>query len=50
MKLENKTNRITKRQIEILELMAKGYKEDDIAKELRISHVLKPSLLASNEI
>jgi DNA-binding CsgD family transcriptional regulator len=31
-------DRITKRQAEILQLMAKGYKEDDIAKELNISH------------
>ena len=30
---------ITKRQIEILQLMAEGYKEEDIADKLNISHV-----------
>lgn len=30
---------ITKRQIEILHLMAKGYKEEDIADELNVSHI-----------
>ena len=32
-------DRITKRQTEILQLMAEGYKEEEIANKLGISHV-----------
>ncbi|MEP5236025.1 MAG: LuxR C-terminal-related transcriptional regulator, partial [Cyclobacteriaceae bacterium] len=37
--MKQSKDRITKRQTEILQLMAEGYKEEDIAHKLGISHV-----------